>query len=81
MDGTQDSHTKWNKSERQTLCGITYMLTLKYGTNDLSTEQKQIMDMEDRIMFVNGEGEGVGWIESLGFVDVFGVDKQWDPAV
>ena len=42
---------------------------LKYGTNDLSAKQKQIMDMEDRLVFARGEGEGVGWTGNLGLVD------------
>ena len=33
------------------------MQSLKYGTNDLSIKQKQIMDMEDRLVFARGEGE------------------------
>ena len=46
------------------------MWSLKYGTNDLPTKQKQIMDMEDRIVVAKGEVEGVGWIGSLGLADV-----------
>ena len=36
MDGTRDSHTKWNTSERekQIPYEITYMWNLNYGTND-----------------------------------------------
>ena len=36
MDGTRDSHTKWNKSERerQILYDITYFWNLIYGTNE-----------------------------------------------
>ena len=41
----------------------------KIWTNDLSTKQKQIMDLEDRLVFARGEGEGVGWFGSLGLVD------------
>ena len=50
MEGTRDSHIKLNKSERkrQKPCDITYTWSLKYGTNDLSTKQKQIMDMKGR---------------------------------
>ena len=48
---------------------ITYVWDLKYGTNDLSTKQKKIMDLEDRPGFANEEGEGVGWTKSLGLVD------------
>ena len=46
------------------------MWSLKYGINDLPTKQKQIMDMEDRLVFAIGDDrEGVGWIGSLGLVD------------
>ena len=33
-----------------------------------STEKK-IMDMENRLVVAKGEGEGVGWIGSLGLID------------
>ena len=32
------------------------MWSLKYGTNDLSTKQKQIMDMEEGLVFAKGRG-------------------------
>ena len=38
----------------------------------LSTKQKQIMDMESRLVVANGRGEGVGWTGSLGLVDANG---------
>ena len=48
------------------------MWSLKYGTNDLSTKQKQITDMEERLVFAGGEwGEG-RLIGSLGLVDADG---------
>ena len=34
----------------------------------LSTEKK-IMDLEDRLVVAKGEGEGMGWIGSLGLID------------
>jgi len=36
MDETRDSHSKWNKSERerQISYDITYIWNLKYGTNE-----------------------------------------------
>ena len=40
---------------RKTPYGSTYMWSLKYGTNDLSTKQKQIMDMEGRLLFAMRE--------------------------
>ena len=36
------------------------MWSLKYGTNDLATKQKQIVDMENRLVFARGEEEGSG---------------------
>ena len=35
---------------------------------DLSREQKQIKDVENRLVLA--QGEGVGWMWSLGLVDV-----------
>ena len=54
-------YTKWNKSERerQIPYEVTYMCSLKYGTNDPFTKQKQIMDMEGRLVFAKG-GERKG---------------------
>ena len=48
---------------------------------NLSTEKKQLMDMENRLVVSKGEGEEVGWTGSLGLGDAnyctaFGVDKQ-----
>ena len=36
---------------------------------NLSTEKK-IMDLENRLVVAKGEGEGVGWIGSLGFIEL-----------
>ena len=35
---------------------------------NLSTEKK-IMDLENRLVVAKGEGEGVGWMGSLGLMD------------
>ena len=53
--------------KRKTPYDIAYMWSLKHGTNDLFTKQKQIMDMEDRLEFAGRQG--VGWIGSVGLVD------------
>ena len=45
------------------ISGIEYMAQM-----NLSTERK-IMDLENRLVVAKGEGEGVGWIESLGLID------------
>ena len=36
---------------------------------NLSSEKK-IMDLENRLVVAKGEGEGVGWIGSLGLIDI-----------
>ena len=36
------------------------MWSLKYGTDDLSIEQKQITNMESRLVFAGGEKEEKG---------------------
>ena len=35
---------------------------------NLSTENK-IMDLQSRLVVAKGEGEGMGWIGSLGLID------------
>ena len=50
---------------------------------NLSTEKK-LMDLVNRVMVAEGEGEGVGWTGNLGLIDAnycFGLDKQLDPVV
>ena len=56
------------EGERQTPYDIIYMWNLKYGTNDLSTKQKQIMDMEGRLVFAREDkGEsGTDWEFGVG---------------
>ena len=36
--------------------------------NNLSTEKK-LMDSENRLMVIKGEGEGVGWTGKMGLID------------
>ena len=50
-----------SETERQIPYDITYMWSLKYGTNDLSIKQKQIMDLADLCCQGGGEREGDGW--------------------
>ena len=33
------------------------------------SKEKKIMDLENRLVVAKGEGEGVGWIGSLGLID------------
>jgi len=56
VDGTRNSHTKGSKSERERQ--IPYDIT--YIWNHFSTEKK-IMNLENRLVVVKGEGERVGW--------------------
>ena len=59
-----------SERERQIPYNITYTWDLKYDTNDLSTKQKQIIDMDGRQSCVyQGIWGRVGWIGSLGLVD------------
>ena len=45
------------------------MWSLKYGTDDLSTKQKQITDMEIRPLFAREEQGEKGMEGSLGLID------------
>ena len=44
---------------------------------NLSTEKK-IMNLENRLVFAKGEGDGVRWTGNLGLIQTiaFGMDKQ-----
>ena len=71
MDGTRDSHTEWNESERQRQIpyDITYNWNLISSTNEkkISTEKK-IMNLENRLVAAGiGEG-GSGRDQELGFI-------------
>ena len=70
MDGTRDCHIELSKleRERQIPYDITYIWNLIYAQMNLSTEKK-IMDLENRLVVVKGEGKGVEWLGSLGLVD------------
>jgi len=71
MDGTRDSSKVKSETYRQIPCHITYIWNLIYGRMNLSTHtKKKFMDMENRLMVAEGEGEGVRWTGSLGLVDV-----------
>ena len=43
---------------------------------NLSTEKK-LMDLENRPVVAKGEGEGVGWIGSLGLIDADYLPLEW----
>ena len=42
---------------------VRYMAQMNFST------EKKIMDLENRLVVTKGEGEGVGWIGSLGLID------------
>ena len=64
MNGTRDSHTKWNKSERerQIPYDITYIWNLIYGTNEPS-HRKETHGLGEQACGCQG---GVGWTGNLG---------------
>ena len=66
MGGTRDSHIERSKSEReiQTPYNITYMWSLKYGTNDLATKQKRSWTCRTDSCLLGWRGErgsGMDW--------------------
>ena len=46
-----------------------YKWNLKYGTDNLSTKHKQMMDIEGRLVFARGDGGKRGTEGSLKLVD------------
>ena len=71
MDGTRDSPTEWNESERQRQkpYDITYAWNLIYGINEPFHRKENHGLGEQTCGFLGGDGEGVGWIGSLGLTD------------
>ena len=55
MHGPRVYHTKWSKPNRQILCDITYMGTLKIDTN-LFIEQKQTHRLGKQTIVTKGKG-------------------------
>ena len=51
--------------DRQMPHDITYIWNLIYGTNE-PFHRKKIMDMENRLVVANREGEGVRWTGNWG---------------
>ena len=47
---------------------VTYIWNLIYGTDE-PFHRKKITDLENKLVVAKGEGEGVGWIGSLGLID------------
>ena len=69
MDGPRDYHTKWSKSERQTLDDITYMWILKCDSNEhiiLFLQSKQTH--RHREQACGCQREGIGWEKYWKFV-------------
>ena len=78
MNRTRDSHSKWSKSERerQVPHNITYLKSNIWHVWTYLQKRNKIIDMDNRLMVVKKEGEGVWGTGSL-----FGGDKQGDFAV
>ena len=57
MEGTRDSHTKWNKSERQIAYDFTYFWHLIYGTNE-PFHRKENHELGEQTCGCQGEGRG-----------------------
>ena len=68
MDASRNYH-KWSKSgrEKQIPYDITYMLNIKYDTNESIYETES--DTENRLVVAKGEWVGEGWIGSFGLAD------------
>ena len=61
MNGTRDSHTKWNKSEseRQIPYEFTYIWNLIYSKNE-HFHRKETHGLGEQIVIAKTAGEGVG---------------------
>ena len=54
---------------------------LKSSRESIAVRHCEVKELKWKKLNKRGEGQGVGWSGSLGFVDAFGVNKQWYPAV
>ena len=57
---------------RLDLNAVTFSLiwwNLRYGTNETIQNRNKLRDIENTLVVTKGEGEGVGWTGSLGWVD------------
>ena len=69
MDGTRDSCTEWSQKEKDKYHMILLISGILHkAQRNLSTEKK-IKGLENRLVVAKGQGEGVGWIGSLGLID------------
>ena len=69
--GTRNHHTisEVSQKEKDKYHMISLISGIQYKAQmNLSTEKK-LMDLERRLVVAEGEGEGVGWTGSLGFID------------
>ena len=44
------------------------------------TTEKKIMDMENRLVVANGDGEGEGWTGSMGLINLY-IELLYDPTI
>ena len=67
MDRPKDYHAKWSQSERerQIPYDVTYILNLKYDTNEFICETEGNSDIESRLVVAKEEGAGEGRIGSV----------------
>ena len=68
MNGTRDLHTKWikSKSERQIPYDITYMWSLKYGTDDPINKIETDQGYGEQTCGCQGEAGGSGMDREFG---------------
>ena len=87
MYGTRDSHTEWSKPEikRQIPYDITYLLNLKYGTDDPIYKPETDHGQGEKTCGSQGgkrrEWDGWAvwgfWMQTV----MYGMDEQWGPTV
>ena len=57
-----------SQKEKDKYLLIAHIWNLIYDTMKVSMEKK-LMDLENRLMVAKGEGDGVGWMGTLGLID------------
>ena len=54
-----------------------YIWNLIYGTNEPAyRKKKKLTNMKNRLVVVKGEGEGVGWMGSLGLLHLESISNE-----
>ena len=65
----QQGRRAWTETQRHQCSPFILEIKKSHHQMNLSTEQKQTHRHREQIVFAKGEGEGVGWAGSLGWVD------------